>query len=215
MEYNLYMGGLAGNTSNRLVPSGSAEIITGYADHQRSRDYAVTRQLDFRPPKPWGGADVTVSLKDYDWYKALIAAGSDVKVGDILNLIAITPNSRVEYISAQVLVPKVGLTFDVIRRIDASPGTPATTTVALPAAVTAPAPNAYLSAVAMGPVAGIYTSQRLIDTGGAPASMRTQSFVSIEIKTVPAAPAYALDGLVFLVQAEVVDWGSFDFNGNV
>jgi hypothetical protein len=215
MEYNLFMGGQAGNTSNRAMPSGSVETILGYADHQRSRDYAVTRQLDFRPSKPWGGIDITVACKDYDWYKSLLESGTDVKAGDIINLIAITPNSRVEYISGQVVVPKTGLTFNLIRRIDASPGTPATSTVILPAAVTAPAPNAYLASTGLGPVAGIYTSQRLVDTGGAPASMRTHSFVAIEIVTVPAAPARALEGLFFIAQAEVVDWGSYDFNGNV
>jgi hypothetical protein len=210
MEYNLFMGGQAGNTSNRMLPQGGAEGVTGYADHQRSRDYAVTRQLDFRPSKPWGGEFGTTSCRDYSWYQALLESGTDVKVGDFLNLIIIPANTRIEYVSANIVVPKTGLGFSLIRRIDASPGTPPTATTVLPAAVTA----GYLAPTGLGPVAGIYTSQRLIDTGGAPSSMKTQSFVSIEITAVPAAPARALDGLSFIVQAEVVDWGSGDFNGN-
>jgi hypothetical protein len=205
-EYNLYMGGYAGNTSNRLVPQGSAELIKGYADHQRARDYAVTRQLDFRPPKPWGGESVTVSLKDYDWYKALIAAGTDIIVGDFLNVIAITPNSRLDYISANVVIPKTGLALSVVRRLDAGPGTPATSTLAAPTAVTG-----YLAATGLGATAGIYTSQQ---TATATASQINQSFVSLQVTAVPAAPARALDGLFIIVQAEVADWGSYDFNGN-
>src|SRR6478752_3679215 len=132
MEYNLFMGGQAGNTSNRMVPSGSPESITGYADHQRSRDYSVTRQLDFRPPKPWGGADVTVDCKDYEWYKQLVAAGGDLIVGDILNLIVLTPGSRLEFAQVNVVIPKTGLTFNLITRTDVAPGTPAIVDAVLP-----------------------------------------------------------------------------------
>jgi hypothetical protein len=208
MEYNLFMGGQAGNTSNRMVPSGSPEGITGYADHQRSRDYSVTRQLDFRPPKPWGGADITVDCKDYEWYKQLVAAGGDLIVGDILNVIALTPNSRLDYVSVNVVLPKTGLGFNVIQRINADPGTPPTSTIALPAAVTG-----YLAPTAMGAVAGLYTSQQLPT---ATASRPKHSFISLEITAVPTVtpPAGKLDGLFVIVQAEVADWGSYDFNGN-
>jgi hypothetical protein len=208
MEYNLFMGGQAGNTTNRLVPSGSPESILGYADHQRSRDYAVTRQLDFRPNKPWGGADITVPCKDYEWYRALVAAGGDLIVGDILNVIALTPNSRLEYVSVNVVIPKTGLGFSVIQRINADPGTPATSTVAAPAAATG-----YLAATGLGATAGIYTSVRSAE---ATASRPKHSFISLEITAVPTVtpPAGKLDGLFVIVQAEVIDWGSYDFNGN-
>jgi len=59
MEYNLFMGGQSGNTSNRMVPSGTPEGITGYADHQRSRDSAPSRSSHgVRKPgfcAPWPG----------------------------------------------------------------------------------------------------------------------------------------------------------------
>lgn len=209
MEYNLFMGGQSGNTTNRVMPQGFAETITGYADHQRSRDYAVTRQLDFRPPKPWGGADITVALKDYDWYMALLASGADVAVGDFLNLIAITPNSRLTHLSCNVVIPKTGVGLSVVRRLDASPGTPATSTLAAPAAVTG-----YLAATGLGATAGIYTS---VPAADATASQKNQSFVSLEITALPAAVAGQgkLSGLFIMAQAEVIDWGSFDFNGNV
>ena len=209
MEYNLFMGGQAGNTSNRAMPQGSVETILGYADHQRSRDYAVTRQLDFRPSKPWGGLDITVACKDWDWYKSLRETGADVAVGDFLNLIAITPNSRLEYISANVVIPKTGVGLSVVRRVDANPGTPPTSTLAAPAAATG-----YLAATGLGAVAGLYTSVR---TAEATASLKNHSFVSLEITALPTvvAPAGKLDGLFIIVQAETVDWGSYDFNGNV
>jgi hypothetical protein len=63
----------------------------------------------------------------------------------------------------------------------------------------------------MGAAAGIYTS---LPVPAATASLKNQSFISIEITAVPAAPAYALQGLSLIVQAEVTDWGSGDFNGN-
>lgn len=216
MEYNLFMGGQSGNATQRLLQSGGAETILGYADHQRARDYAVTRQLNFGPTRPWGGENVSVSQKDYCWYQELLGRGVDVvggivDVGDILNLIVIPPNTRLNYVSVNVLTPgKVGLTFDVIRRTRALVTDPFDE-VQLPAAV-----EGYIaSAAGMGQTKGIYTSTRLIETGGAPNSMPTQSYVSLAIRTVPAAPAHALDGLVVHVQAEVEDWGSYDFNGNV
>ena len=200
-EYNLIMGGTAGNTDNRLIPQSGFCDITGYADHQRRRSYAVTRQLDFRPRVPYGGVDTPVDQKDYCWYQALLASGVDVEVGDFLNLITIVPYTRLEFIEAQVIIPKTGLTFTIVRRTDVCPGSPAASTIAVTAATNSP-----LAVSSFGDNAGIFFSER-IDS-----SLLVYSFVSLEVTAVPAGNA--LDGLFIMAQAEVVDWGSYDFNGN-
>jgi hypothetical protein len=201
-EYNLIMGGSAGNTDNRLIPQTGYCDITGYADHQRRRSYAVVRQLDFRPRVPYGGLTQPVDQKDYCWYQALLASGADVEVGDFLNLITITPYSRLEFIEAQVILPRTGFTGTIVRRTDVCPGSPAASTIAVTAAANSPLP-----VTSFGDGAGIFFSTR-IDS-----SLLVTSFVSLEVTAVPAS-GNALDDLFFTVQAEVVDWGSYDFNGN-
>lgn len=201
-EYNLFMGGLAGNTDNRMVPQNTPCDITGYADHQRRRSYAVTRQLDFRPRVPYGGLDVPVDQKDYDWYQALLAAGTDIEVGDFLNLIVVTPYSRLEFAQVNVLLPVTGLVMTVVRRQDVCPGTPAESTIAVTAASNSP-----LAVDAIGATEGIFFSTR-IDS-----SLLETSYVSLEVTAVPVS-GNALDDLWLIAQAEIVDWGSYDFNGN-
>lgn len=210
-EYALYMGGLAGNTNNQIVPQNTPCIITGYADHQRRRDYAVTRQLDFRPRVPYGGIDGVVDQKDYCWYQSLLASGTDVEVGDFLNLIVITPYSRIERIAVNVVLPKTGLVMTVVRRQDVC-GTPPTSTIA----VTAEA-NSPLAVDAIGATEGIFFSTNIPTTTAASASLLVTSFVSLEVTAVPSVTPEDgghLGGLFLIAQAEVVDWGSYDFNGN-
>lgn len=201
-EYNLFMGGLAGNTNNQLVPQNSPCEIDGYADHQRRRSYAVTRQLDFRPRSPVGGIDVAVDQKDYCWYQDLLAAGSDIEVGDFLNLIVITPYSRLEFVEAQVVLPRTGLVMTIDRRINVCLGSPPVSTVALTAASNSP-----LAVGAIGATAGIFFSTRIDST------LLETSMISLEVTAVPGT-GNALTGLFIFAQAEVVDWGSYDFNGN-
>lgn len=203
-EYNLFMGGLAGNTDNRMVPQNTPCDITGYADHQRRRSYAVTRQLDFRPRVPYGGVDTPVDQKDYDWYQALLAAGTDIEVGDFLNLITIVPYTRLEYVQFNVVLPKTGLVMTACRRQDVCPGTPATSTIALTAEANSP-----LAVNAIGATAGIFFSTQI---AAATKTLLETSFVSLEVTAVPAGDALA--DLFIIAQAEVVDWGSYDFNGN-
>lgn len=201
-SYALYMGGLAGNTDNRMVPQNSPCEVTGYADHQRRRSYSVTRQLDFRPRVPYGGLDVPVDQKDYDWYQALLATGTDIVVGDFLNLIIIPPYTRLEWVEANIVIPRTGLTLQIIQRSNACPGSPAEATVTLSTATNSPLDDADL-----GDTAGIYFSQRL------DSSLLETSLISFEVIAVPGS-GDALAGLFAIVQAEVVDWGSYDFNGN-
>lgn len=201
-EYALYMGGLAGNTNNQMVPQNTPCDITGYADHQRRRSYAVTRQLDFRPRVPYGGIDVAVDQKDLAWYQALLDAGTDIEVGDFLNLIVITPYSRLEFVEINVVLPVTGLVMTAVRRQDVCPGSPAESTVSLTAASNSP-----LAVNAIGATEGIFFSTRIDST------LLETSFVSLEVTAVPGT-GNALDDLFLIAQAEVVDWGSYDFNGN-
>lgn len=205
-EYNLFMGGLAGNSNNEIVPQNTPCSINGYADHQRRRSYAVTRQLDFRPRVPYGGIDGVVDQKDYSWYQRLLATGVDVEVGDFLNLIVITPYSRLEWAEAQVVLPVTGLVATLCRRVNVCPGSPATSTVAITAAS-----NSGLAVNDIGENAGIFWSTR-IDS-----SLDDWSMLALEITAVPGtAPEDGgnLKDWFAIFQAEVVDWGSYDFNGN-
>jgi hypothetical protein len=201
-EYDLFMGGLAGNLNNQMVPQNTPCIIDGYADHQRRRSYAVTRQLDFRPRSPVGGIDVAVDQKDYNWYQTLLDAGSDIEVGDFLNLIVVTPYSRLERVAINVVIPRTGLVMTARRRQDACPGTPAISSIALTAASNSP-----LAVNAIGATEGVFFST-FVDS-----SLLETSFVSLEVTAVPVS-GDALTDLFIMAQAEVVDWGSYDFNGN-
>lgn len=202
-EYNLFMGGLAGNTNNLLVPQNSPCVIDGYADHQRRRSYSVTRQLDFRARVPYGGVDTPVDQKDYCWYQNLLGQELDVEVGDFLNLIVVTPYSRLEFVEVNVVLPRTGLVMTVLRRVEICDNTPPTSSVSLTAASNSP-----LAVGAIGATEGIFFSTR-VDS-----SLLTHSFVSLEVTAVPSDGNPALTDLFLLAQAEVVDWGSYDFNGN-
>jgi hypothetical protein len=196
------MGGLAGNSNNAMVPQNSPCEITGYADHQRRRSYAVTRQLDFRPRVPFGGLTEPVDQKDYCWYQNLLAEGTDIEVGDFLNLIVVTPYSRLEFVEVQVVLERTGLVMTVLRRIDVCAGSPPVSSVTLTAAS-----NSGLAVGAIGATPGIFWSTR-IDS-----SLAETSMISLEVTAVPVS-GDALAGLFLIAQAEVVDWGSYDFNGN-
>jgi len=80
--------------------------------------------------------------------------------------------------------------------------TPPTSTVALTAAA-----NSDLAVNAIGATAGIFWSTR-VDS-----SLEATSMISLEVTAVPGS-GDALAGLFVIAQAEVVDWGSYDFNGN-
>jgi len=89
-----------------------------------------------------------------------------------------------------------------VRRTDVCDGSPAASTVALTAASNSP-----LAVDALGATAGIFFSTEINST------LLVHSFVSLEVTAVPVS-GNALDDLFLFAQAEVVDWGSYDFNGN-
>jgi hypothetical protein len=154
---------------------------------------------------PYGGIDGPVDQKDYCWYQGLLAQELDIEVGDFLNLIVVTPYSRLEFVEAQVVLPRTGLVMTVTRRIDICGGSPAISEVAVTAAA-----NSDLAVGAIGATAGLFWSTRI------DAAVETHSYVSLEVTAIPSVtpPEGVLDGLFLMVQAEVVDWGSYDFNGN-
>lgn len=196
---NLFMGGTRANTSMPfMLPSADTGTLTttGYADHQRRRSYQVVRQMRFNALQPYGGLgnDALTDQKDWQWYSDLVAAGSNVAVDDVWNLIILPPNTRLEYIAAQVFTGVAGLTFDVYQ-VNTSGVEIGTDKIAT------------IGAAASGP-----TLQAITAGDQNSSSLR---FLAIHFTAVPGtAGTLKLKNLNFAVQAEVVDWGSFDLNGN-
>jgi hypothetical protein len=199
------MGGLAGNTNNQIVPHNSPAVITGYADHQRRRSYAVTRQLDFRPRTPDGGVDSVVDQKDYCWYQTLLESGVDVEAGDFLDLIVVPAWTRIEYGAAKIIIPKTGLVMTLTKRTNIGIS-PAIANVDFVAAATSP-----LAVNALGATAGYFFSTFV------PYVPVNYLLVSLEVTAVPGtAPEDGgnLGGFFGAFQAEAVDFGQGDLNGN-
>lgn len=201
--YNLYSGGMRPqNETYAMLPSGSstgtgANAVTGYADHQRRRSYQVVRQMQMTPLKPYGGLYTASNndQKDWEWYSnVLVAGGDNVVVDDVWKLIIIPPNTRLEWIAAQVFTGVTGLVFDVFQ-VDAAGVEIGTEKIS------------NIGAAASGP-----TLQEITGADRFSASIR---YLAIHFDTVPGASGVAkLQGLDFAIQAEVVDWGSYDLNGN-
>lgn len=192
---NLYSGGLRPE-SPLMLPSTGASSVVGYADHQRRRSYSVTRQMQFLPLQPYGGlgTNALTDQKDWQWYSDLVAAGDNVAVDDVWNLIIIPPNTRVEYIAVWVFNGVTDLEFTVDQHDTSGVAVGGDTITGVGATMTNPSLKVITENVKNS------TSLR---------------YVGIHFTSVPAASGVAkLQGLNFAVQAEVVDWGSFDFNGN-
>lgn len=196
---NLYMGGTApDNGRHALLPSSNSGTYpaVGYADHQRRRSYQVTRQMRFSPRIPYGGLGnyPVTDLKDWCWYSDLVAGGSNVEVDDVWNLILIPPNTRLEYIAVWVFTGVTDLEFTVDQHDASGVAVGADTITGVGGAASGPTLKAI--------TANVQTS----------ASTR---YVGIHFTAVPTDDDLnRLRNLDFAVQAEVVDWGSFDFNGN-
>lgn len=196
---NLFSGGTRpGNSNFQMMPSADSGTLTttGYADHQRRRSYQVVRQMRFTPRVPYGGLGnfAYTDQKDWEWYEGVVAAGSNVAVDDVWNLIIIPPNTRLEFIAAQVFTPVTGLTFDVFQ-VNTSGVEIGTDKIS------------GIGATVSGP-----TLQAITAGDQNSASLR---FLAVHITAVPGtAGTLKLRGLDFAVQAEVVDWGSYDLNGN-
>lgn len=196
---NLFSGGTRpGNANNQMLPSADSGTLTttGYADHQRRRSYQVVRQMRFTPRVPYGGLGnfAYTDQKDWEWYTGLVDGGSNVAVDDVWNLIILPPNTRLEYIAAQVFTGKTGFTFDVYQ-VDESGVEIGTDKIS------------GIGATASGP-----TLQAITAADQSSASLR---FLAIHVTAVPGSSGTnKLNGLDFAIQAEVVDWGSYDLNGN-
>lgn len=197
-DFLLFQAGNGGASGNRIYPSSvsTTDPPVGYSDHQRRRSYQVTRQLTMAALGPQGGVNINVSQDDWLWYQDYLAGGgTDVQVGDYLDLIFLPKNTRLEFVYAWVLAATTvaGLTFDLVRRTVAGVDT------------------AIAGVTGLGAVAANPTTTARLDVDIPNTSVG--SYLAAKITAVPAS-GQALAGLSVLVTAEVVDWGSFDFNGN-
>jgi len=196
---NLFSGGTrAGNSTYAMLPSANSGTLVapGFADHQRRRSYQVVRQMRFTPRVPYGGLGnfAYTDQKDWEWYEGVIAAGNNVAVDDVWNMIMIPANTRLEYIAVQVFTACTDFEFEV-QQVNASGVQIGTDDIVVNAdSVSGP-------------------TLKLITAGDqSSASIR---YVGIHVTATLAANTNArLKGLDFAVQAEVVDWGSYDLNGN-
>ncbi len=198
---NLFMGGTRPqNSSYAMLPSLDTGTLTttGYADHQRRRSYQVVRQMQFVPRVPYGGLNTAAynDQKDWEWYEnVLVGGGSNVAVDDVWNLIIIPPNTRLEYIAAQVWAGVTGVTFDVFQ-VDTSGVEIGTEKISNIGATT-------------------MTNPEIVEITAADRFSTSLRFIAIHFDAVPGSSGVAkLQGLKFAVQAEVVDYGSYDLNGN-
>lgn len=195
----LYSGGTGGGSAyNRMLPSANTGTYptVGYADHQRLRSYQVVRQMRFGPRYPYGGlGNASYSdQKDWDWYVALVAGGGNIVVDDVWAMILIPPNTRLEWIAAQVFTGVTGLTFDVFQ-VDTS--------------------GVQIGTEKISNIGNAASGPTLQEITGADRISANERYLAIHFDVVPAAAGTAkLQGLDFAVQAEVVDWGSYDLNGN-
>ncbi len=196
---NLFLGGTRpSNADYAMLPTTNSGTYpaTGYADHQRRRSYQVVRQMFFSPRLPYGGlgAVALTDLKDWDWYSTQLAAGNNVEVDDVWNMILIPPNTRLEYIAVQVFAGVTDLAFTV-EQIDTSGVVIGTDTIT------------GVGGTASGPTLKLITAN-------VQNSSNTR-YVGIHVTGVASADdELRLRGLNFAVQAEIVDWGSYDLNGN-
>lgn len=200
---NLYSGGTRPqNATYAMLPSADSGtyLTTGYADHQRRRSYQVVRQMRFSPRVPYGGLGnyALTDQKDWEWYSALVAGGGNIAVDDVWNLIIIPPNTRLEYIEAQIFTePPTGTTFTI--DCHNASGVAVVTATLTSANLVSAMPNPLQSTL-ITPSEQNSTSIR---------------YVGIHITAVGSQSGTGkLRDLDFAVQAEVVDWGSYDLNGN-
>lgn len=197
---NLFMGGTrTGSSVPFMLPSSDSGTITttGYADHQRLRSYQVVRQMRFSPLQPYGGLGnfALTDQKDWEWYNNLVNSGSNVAVDDVWNMIIIPPNTRLTAIAVWVFTGVTSLTFTVDQHDDT--GTQIGTST--------------LTGVG----ATDMTDPLIFYTDPSDWDSTDTTFVGIHVTAVPSTSGTAkLKNLDFAVQAEVVDWGSFDLNGN-
>lgn len=114
--FNIFLGGNATANGSQGLPSVPGVLTNGrtgrqsYADHQRARQYNVTRDMDFRDPAPFGGQGVSLDLNQ--WYKDNVGA---LVATDILRTHIVLPNTFLRFIVVGVVNPVAGLQADVGR----------------------------------------------------------------------------------------------------
>lgn len=202
-NYKLWLGGKRPANSNQaLLPSdldtaGAAAAGLGYADHQRRRDYALTRHMSFNPRVPYGGLyDPGADCKDWDWYTTFVNGGGNVTVGDVWFLAFATPYSRIEWLAIAVMAGVTGLDFTLML-VDAAGAQVGTT-----GQITVNGAVVKVPTIAVVPAADQMVGANPI-------------YLAAKFTAVPAtAGVLKLQGLEFSAQMEVVDWGSRDLNGN-
>lgn len=110
-EYKIFEGGNASNrVTNQMLPSGTNPAACNppysYADHQRERSYGVTRRIDLRARKPFGGGG-----KD----QSMVCFFNDVElaVNDELHTHLLLPNSLLFGVSYGITGALAGFTFNL------------------------------------------------------------------------------------------------------
>jgi hypothetical protein len=107
--FKLFQGGDAPSAATGVsFPSNVSPASSGqsFADHQRARDYDVTRVLDTRAPTLYASTGKDRALTN--WLK-----NNALAVGDVLQLTWIPANSLIKALSYTVISPLAGFAFDL------------------------------------------------------------------------------------------------------
>lgn len=108
----IFDGGNASNRgTNMLYPSSQAPAACvppfSYADHQRAREYGVTKRIDLRQPSPFSGGGNDQALLCY-------LADKVIAVGDELLTHLLLPNTLLYGVSMGLVKAAPGFVFDVV-----------------------------------------------------------------------------------------------------
>lgn len=201
----IFDGGNASNRgTNMLLPSGQTPNACvppmGYAEHQRARNYAVTKRIDLRQTSPFTGGGQDQSLLCY-------LADKTLAVGDELLTHLLLPNTLLSNVSMGLVKAAPGLVFDVVLVNNAIVAPLNSVLFNDIAAVTIPVNAA-------GCPLALHTP---ISAAGAPAAagggflIAEQSYLALRIVALPVAPQPALlatcggTGLAMWITAHVTD----------
>ena len=204
-QFPIFDGGNASNRgSNMLLPSGQTPNACvpsfSYADHQRSRQYAVTKRIDLRATSPFSGGGNDQALLCY-------LADKVVAVGDDLLTHLLLPNTLLAGVSMGLMKPAPGFVFDV---------------VLVNNALVTPLNSVLFNDVAAGTVTANAAGCPLalhtpVSAAGAPAPagggflIAEQSYLALRVVALPVAPQPALfaacggTGLNMWITAHVTD----------
>lgn len=112
--FNIFSGGNASNGTHQIFPSANTDgnPPMGYADHQRSRSYTVTRVLDFRKKQNFGNNSRIDQATDF--YLSSVTPPAN---GDSLVTHLIIPKTKIKAVFYEVVVPAAGFNFDIKSQI--------------------------------------------------------------------------------------------------